>query len=85
MNEKEIYPEADINEIITNAKSFGLPYPKRYRKGDFTYLYEKKLFKERAIVAIHILTRKIFAYSNYTGLWNELKDDKIKEGIEGLI
>ena len=82
---KEIYPDITIDEIISKAKTDVVRYPKKYKKGDFIYLYEKRLFKETAIGAIHIPTRKIFAYGNYTGLWNEITTDVTTDEVEALI
>lgn len=68
---KEIYPNAKIEEIRTKAKKSTLGrFVKQYKKGDFMYTIDKPPFKHEAIAAVHMRTKRLFAWS-YFG-WREM-------------
>ena len=81
MNEKEIYPNADMSEILTNAKKSSIGrYYKQYKKGDFMYSIQKPPFKTESIIAVHIPTKTVFGYSHYFQTWDkeDLKFGELK-------
>jgi len=71
---ENIYPNADADEVIANAKKGPDRFMKQYVKGDFIYTIQKPPFKEMSIIAIHKPTETIFGWSKYFLGWNKLGD-----------
>ena len=73
MNNKNVYPDADIEEVIGSAKksTVGIFF-KQYKKGDFMYMIKKQPFRQRTISAVHEPTKKVFSYIECFLTWDEL-------------
>ena len=70
MTEK-LYPNADIDEVIANAKKSSVgKFFKQYVKGDWSYQTEKRPFNQRNTIAVHVPTKTVFFYNPMFMSWD---------------
>ena len=79
----KVYPNADVSEVIAKAKKSSIgKFFKQYKKGDFIYNIEKKPFREMAISAVHVPTKKVFFYSKLRDEWQDTGKTLVKMLVE---
>lgn len=68
----DIYPNADLSEVISKVTKSNIGrFYKQYKKGSFIYTIEKKPMQQMTVMALHIPTKKVFAWDPYFLEWVE--------------